>query len=54
MYFDGSSKWPAVTASRRMYAQSLFCSGGQNDYFRPLTYTLGGRDMGCRDKYVTS
>jgi hypothetical protein len=29
-------------------------SGGQNDDFRPLTYTLGGRGMGCRDKYVTS
>jgi hypothetical protein len=32
----------------------LFSSGGQNDDFRPLTYTLGGRGMGCRDKYVTS
>jgi hypothetical protein len=31
-----------------------FCSGGQNDDFRPLTYTLGGTGMGCRDKYVTS
>ncbi len=29
-------------------------SGGQNDDFRPLTYTLGGRGMGCIDKYVTS
>jgi hypothetical protein len=29
-------------------------SGGQNDDFRPLSYTLGGRGMGCRDKYVTS
>ncbi len=29
-------------------------SGGQNDDFRPLTSTLGGRGMGCRDKYVTS
>jgi hypothetical protein len=28
-------------------------SGGQNDDFRPLTYTLGGRGMECRDKYVT-
>ncbi len=28
-------------------------SGGQNDDFRPLTYTLGGRGRGCRDKYVT-
>jgi hypothetical protein len=32
----------------------LLSSGGQNDDFRPLTYTLGGRSMGCRDKYVTS
>ncbi len=32
----------------------LTSSGGQNDDFRPLTYTLGGRGMGCRDKYVTS
>ncbi len=29
-------------------------SGGQNDDLRPFTYTLGGRGMGCRDKYVTS
>ncbi len=29
-------------------------TGGQNDDFRLLTYTLGGRGMGCRDKYVTS
>ncbi len=29
-------------------------SGGQNDEFRPLTSTLGGRGMGCRDKYVIS
>ncbi len=29
-------------------------SSGQNDDFRPLTSTLGGRGMGCRDKYVTS
>ncbi len=29
-------------------------SGGQNDDFRPLTYTLGGRGTGCRDKYGTS
>jgi hypothetical protein len=29
-------------------------SGGQNDDFRPLTSTLGGRGMRCRDKYVTS
>jgi hypothetical protein len=29
-------------------------SGGQNDDFRPLASTLGGRGMGCRDKYVTS
>ena len=29
-------------------------SGGQNDDFRPLTSTLGGRGMGCRDKIVTS
>jgi hypothetical protein len=29
-------------------------SGGQNDDFQPLTYTLGGRGMGCRDKYVTA
>ncbi len=28
-------------------------SGGQNDDFRPLTSTLGGRVMGFRDKYVT-
>jgi hypothetical protein len=28
--------------------------GGQNDDFRPLSSTLGGRGMGCRDKYVTS
>jgi hypothetical protein len=28
--------------------------GAQNDDFRPLTYTLGGRGMGCRNKYVTS
>jgi hypothetical protein len=32
----------------------LLTRGGQNDDFRPLTYTLGGRGMGCRDKYVTS
>jgi hypothetical protein len=24
--------------------------GGQNDDFRPLTYTLGEGGMGCRDK----
>ncbi len=29
-------------------------SGGQNDDVRPLTCTLWGRGMGCRDKYVTS
>jgi hypothetical protein len=28
--------------------------GGQNDDFQPLTCTLGGRGMGCMDKYVTS
>ncbi len=33
---------------------SLQASGGQNDDFRPLTSTLGGRVMGCRDKYVIS
>jgi hypothetical protein len=32
----------------------LFSSGGQNDEFRPLTSSLGGRGMGCREKYVTS
>jgi hypothetical protein len=32
----------------------LIGSGGQNDDFRPLTYTFGGRGMGCRDKYATS
>jgi hypothetical protein len=36
-----------------MFLPSLVGSGGQNDDFRPLTFTLGGRGMGCRDKYVT-
>ncbi len=32
----------------------LGCRGGQTDDFLPVNCTLGGRGMGCRDKYVTS
>jgi hypothetical protein len=39
---------------QKSFLTSLPTSGGQNDDFRPLTSTLGGRGMGCRDKYVTS
>jgi hypothetical protein len=39
---------------RDLVCYSFMSSGGQNDDFRPLTSTLGGRGMGCRDKYVTS
>ncbi len=43
----GSSTWlPQCMA--------LNISGGQYDDVRPLTSTLGGRGMGCRDRYVTS
>ncbi len=35
-------------------ADSLESRGGQNYDFRPMTYTMGGRGMECRDKYVTS
>ncbi len=40
--------------SRTLQWTFPLCSGGQNDDFRPLTSTLGGRGMVCRDKYVTS
>ncbi len=32
------------------FYNSVKTSGGQNDDFRPLTSTLGGRGMGCREK----
>jgi hypothetical protein len=38
----------------RTLSVRLAPGGGQNDDFRPLTYTLGGRGMGRRDEYVTS
>ncbi len=38
----------------RHLARRRVSRGGQNDDFRPLTYSLGGRGKGCRDKYVTS
>ncbi len=44
----------AVLAVNDDLVSWLVYSGGQNDDFRPLTSTLGGRGMGCRDKYVTS
>ncbi len=47
------------TVSRRnsviyIYLSLILSSGGKNDDFRPLTFTLWGRGMGYRDKYVTS
>ncbi len=48
------SRLAARRTLSRPSASSPAASGGQNDDFRPLTYTLGGRGMGCRDKYVIS
>jgi hypothetical protein len=39
---------------KRQRLREFELCGGQNDDFRPLTSTLGGRGMVCRDKYVTS
>ncbi len=56
-------QYPAEVVHRPLLKYSNFVfavrsgqssSGGQNDEFRPLTSTLGGRGMGWRDKYVTS
>ncbi len=49
IWFSTVDCFPAVAVG----PASLSGSCGQNDDFRPLTYTLGGRGMGCRDKYVT-
>ncbi len=48
-------RW-AVHTRFLIWAVNLYLvnRGGQNDDFRPLTYTLGGRGMGFRDKYETS
>ncbi len=43
-----------LLAKKNAGSQWLPTSGGQNDDFRPLTSTLGGRGMVCKDKYVTS
>jgi hypothetical protein len=50
--YDDSYTFPVADMGN--YFKNDDISGGQNDDFRPLTYTLGGRGMGCREKYVTS
>ncbi len=47
------SDWVHVCTVDLVHTLIIY-SGGQNYEFRPLTSTLGGRGMGCRDKYVTS
>jgi len=47
-------KFMDANTRREEYNGRHYQCGGQNDDFRPLSSTLGGRGMGCRDKYVTS